>query len=154
MVGTGSEMNAGEVITNRERRMKVGHVFADENILPKFSITNPKYTLTLPHYQMVSGIYDIFNHICEQYFFGEDDNASDKISEGLMKFLIQSSHIANKNEKDYETRCNIMRTATWALKTLVAKAKSSDWMVYMLGRAVGTYTDTTHSMMLSAVSLS
>ena len=62
MVGTGSEMNAGAVITNHESRMKIGHVFADENIMPKFSILNPKYTLTLPHYQMVSGIYDIFNH--------------------------------------------------------------------------------------------
>ena len=37
--------------------------------------------MTLPKYQMVSGIYDIFNHICEQYFSGEDDNTSDYISE-------------------------------------------------------------------------
>ena len=49
--------------------------------MPKFAVLNPKYTLTLPHYQMVSGIYDIFNHICEQYFSGEDDNTSDYISE-------------------------------------------------------------------------
>ncbi len=30
MVGTGSEMNAGTVITNRETKLKIGHVFADE----------------------------------------------------------------------------------------------------------------------------
>ena len=153
MVGTGSEMNAGAVITNHESRMKIGHVFADENIMPKFSILNPKYTLTLPHYQMVSGIYDIFNHICEQYFSGEDDNTSDYISEGLMKSLIHSSRIANKNDQDYEARSNIMWTATWALNTLVAKAKSTDWMVHMLGQAVGAHTDATHGMTLSAVSL-
>lgn len=63
MVGTGSEMNAGAVITNEETKQKIGHVFADEKIMPRFSILNPMYTLTLPHYQMVSGIYDIFNHI-------------------------------------------------------------------------------------------
>lgn len=153
MVGTGSEMNAGAVITNHESKMKIGHVFADENIMPKFSILNPKYTLTLPHYQMVSGIYDIFNHICEQYFSGEDDNTSDYISEGLMKSLIHSSRIANKNDQDYEARSNIMWTATWALNTLVAKAKSTDWMVHMLGQAVGAHTDATHGMTLSAVSL-
>lgn len=153
MVGTGSEMNAGAVITNHESKMKIGHVFADENIMPKFSILNPKYTLTLPHYQMVSGIYDIFNHICEQYFSGEDDNTSDYISEGLMKSLLHASRIANKNGQDYEARSNIMWTATWALNTLVAKAKSTDWMVHMLGQAVGAHTDATHGMTLSAVSL-
>lgn len=153
MVGTGSEMNAGAVITNHDEKLKIGHVFADEKIMPKFSILNPKYTLTLPHYQMISGIYDIFNHICEQYFSGEDDNTSDYISEGLMKSVIHSSRIANKNPQDYEARSNIMWSATWALNTLVAKAKSTDWMVHMLGQSVGACTDATHGMTLAAVSL-
>lgn len=153
MVGTGSEMNAGSVITNHQQKLKVGHVFADEKIMPRFSILNPKYTLTLPHYQMVSGIYDIFNHICEQYFSGEDDNTSDYISEALMKSVVHSSRIANKDSQNYEARSNIMWTATWALNTLVAKGKSTDWMVHMLGQAVGAVTDATHGMTLSAVSL-
>ena len=153
MAGTGSEMNAGAVITNHEAKLKIGHVFADEKIMPKFSILNPKYTLTLPHYQMVSGIYDIFNHICEQYFSGDDDNTSDYISEGLMKSVIHSSRIANQNPEDYEARSNIMWTATWALNTLVAKAKSTDWMVHMLGQSVGACTDAAHGMTLAAVSL-
>lgn len=121
--------------------------------MPRFSILNPKYTLTLPHYQMVSGIYDIFNHICEQYFSGEDDNTSDYISEGLMRSVIHSSRIANKDPQNYEARSNLMWTATWALNTLVAKGKSTDWMVHMLGQAVGAHTDATHGMTLSAVSL-
>lgn len=153
MVGTGSEMNAGSVITNHKEKLKIGHVFADEKIMPRFSILNPRYTMTLPHYQMVAGIYDIFNHICEQYFSGEDDNTSDYISEGLMKSVIHSSRIANKNPEDYEARSNIMWTATWALNTLVAKGKSTDWMVHMLGQSVGACTDATHGMTLAAVSL-
>ena len=153
MSGTGSEMNAGAVITNHSQKLKIGHVFADENIMPKFSVLNPRYTMTLPKYQMAAGIYDIFNHICEQYFSGDDDNTSDYISEGLMKSLIHSSRIANENPHDYEARSNIMWTATWALNTLVAKGKSTDWMVHMLGQAVGAVTDATHGMTLSAVSL-
>lgn len=153
MVGTGSEMNAGSVITNHKEKLKIGHVFADEKIMPRFSILNPRYTMTLPHYQMVAGIYDIFNHICEQYFSGKDDNTSDYISEGLMKSVIHSSRIANKNPEDYEARSNIMWTATWALNTLVAKGKSTDWMVHMLGQSVGACTDATHGMTLAAVSL-
>ena len=153
MVGTGSEMNAGAVITNHKTKQKIGHVFADEKIMPRFSILNPKFTLTLPHYQMVAGIYDIFNHICEQYFSGEDDNTSDYISEGLMRSLLVSSRIANKDPQNYEGRSNIMWTATWALNTLVSRGKTTDWMVHMLGQSVGAYTDATHGMTLSAVSL-
>ncbi|MDO5586999.1 MAG: iron-containing alcohol dehydrogenase [Clostridia bacterium] len=153
MVGTGSEMNAGAVITNQETKQKIGHVFADEAIMPRFSILNPKFTFSLPYNQMVAGIYDIFNHICEQYFSGEDDSTSDYISEGLMRSIVHSSRIAIKNPQDYEARSNIMWTATWALNTLVAKGKSTDWMVHMLGQAVGGYTNATHGMTLSAVSL-
>lgn len=153
MVGTGSEMNAGAVITNQNTKQKTGHVFTDETVMPKFSILNPEYTMTLPHYQMVSGIYDIFNHICEQYFSGDDDNTSDYISEGLMRSLIHSSRAAIINPNDYEARSNIMWTATWALNTLVSRGKSTDWMVHMLGQAVSGYTNATHGMTLSAVSI-
>ena len=153
MVGTGSEMNAGAVITNQETKQKIGHVFADERIMPKFAILNPRYTLTLPRYQMVSGIYDIFNHICEQYFSGEDDNVSDYISEGLMRAVLHASRIANRDPQDYEARSNLMWTATWALNTLVSRGKSTDWMVHMIGQSVGAYTNATHGMTLAAVSL-
>lgn len=153
MVGTGSEMNAGAVITNQETKQKIGHVFADEKIIPRFAILNPRYTMTLPHRQMVAGIYDIFNHICEQYFSGTDDTTSDYISEGLMRSVLHASRIANKNPQDYEARSNLMWTATWALNTLIAKGKSTDWMVHMLGQSVGAYTNATHGMTLAAVSL-
>ncbi len=152
MVGTGSEMNGGSVITNYESKLKIGHVFR-ENVFPKFSILDPTYTFTLPKYQMVAGFYDILSHILEQYFSGEDDNTSDYIMEGLMKSLIHSSKIAVKNPTDYEARSNIMWIATWALNTLVAKGKATDWMVHMLGQSVGAYTNATHGMTLAAVSM-
>lgn len=152
MVGTGSEMNGGSVITNHEQKLKIGHVFGDD-VMPKFSILNPKYTYTVPKYQMVAGIYDIFNHICEQYFSGDDDNTSDYLAEALMKSVIHASRIAVKNPEDYEARSNLMWSATWALNTLIAKGKSTDWEVHMIGQAIGAYTDATHGMTLSAVSL-
>jgi len=152
MVGTGSEMNGGSVITNQAAKLKIGHVFR-ENVFPKFSILNPVYTFSLPQYQMVAGFFDIMSHILEQYFSGEDDNTSDYLMEGLLKSLIYSSRIAVKNPKDYEARSNIMWTSTWALNTLVGKGKSQDWMVHMIGQSIGAYTDATHGMTLSAVSM-
>ena len=46
-----------------------------------------------------------------------------------------------------------MWIATWALNTLIAKGKSTDWMVHMIGQSIGAYTDATHGMTLSAVSM-
>lgn len=152
MVGTGSEMNGGAVITNTDKKLKIGHVF-NEEVFPKFAILNPKYTYSLPHYQMVAGIFDIFSHIMEQYFSDFDDNTSDYIMEGLMNSLINSSLIANKDPLNYEARSNIMWIATWALNTLVAKGKTTDWKVHMIGQQVGAFTNATHGMTLSAVSI-
>ncbi len=152
MVGTGSEMNGGAVITNYSQKLKIGHVFG-ENVFPKFSILNPEFTFTLPEHQMVAGFFDIMSHILEQYFSGEDDNTSDYIMEGLMRSLIHSSLVAVENPTDYQARSNIMWTATWALNTLVAKGKTTDWEVHMLGQAVGAHTNATHGMTLAAVSL-
>ena len=152
MVGTGSEMNGGSVITNEEAKLKIGKVFGP-NVFPKFTILNPKYTFTVPRYQMVAGIFDIMSHIMEQYFSGDDDNTSDYLMEGLMRSLIHSSKIAVKNPTDYDARSNIMWTSTMALNTLVGKGKSQDWMVHMIGQAIGAVTNATHGMTLSAVSI-
>ena len=150
MVGTGSEMNGGSVITNHAQKLKIGKVFGEE-VFPKFAILNPEYTFTLPKYQMIAGFFDILCHIHEQYFSGTDDNTSDYVMEGLMHSLIHSANIAVEDPKNYEARSNIMWTATWALNTFVAMGKDTDWEVHMIGQAVGAYTDATHGMTLAAV---
>ena len=152
MVGTGSEMNGGSVITNHAQKLKIGHVFGEE-VFPKFSCLNPEFTYTLPKYQMVAGFYDIMSHILEQYFSGEDDNTSDYVMEGLLRSLIHSALVAVGDPENYEARSNLMWTATWALNTFVAKGKDTDWEVHMLGQALGALTDATHGMTLAAVSM-
>jgi alcohol dehydrogenase YqhD (iron-dependent ADH family) len=152
MVGTGSEMNGGSVISNHTQNLKLGKVF-DSRLMPKFTILNPKLTFTVPQYQMVAGIFDIMSHLLEQYCSNEDDNTSDYLNEGLMRSLIHSSRIAVKNPQDYEARSNIMWTATWALNTLLKQGKRQDWMVHMIGHAIGVVTNATHGMTLASVSI-
>lgn len=152
MVGTGSEMNGGSVITNEETKMKVGRVFG-AYAYPKFSILNPEYTYTVSTYQMLSGIFDIMSHLMEQYFSGEDDNVSDYIMEGLMKNLIVNTKKAISNQEDYEARSNIMWNSTVTLNTLVACSKSQDWWVHGIEHQLGAYTDCAHGMGLAAISI-
>lgn len=152
MAGTGSEMNGGSVITNHATKMKIGKVFG-ENVMPKFAVLNPRYTFSLPHKQLVAGIFDTMSHIMEQYFSGDDDSTSDYLAEGLMRSVIASSRVAVKEPENYEARSNLMWSSTWALNTLIGEGKSQDWMVHMIGHAIGAYTNATHGMTLSGVSV-
>lgn len=152
MTGTASEMNGGSVITNEEKMIKGGRVFPPE-VNPKFSILNPEYTFSVPKMQMVSGIFDIFSHLMEQYFSGDDDNTTDYVIEGVMKALIKNAKIAVKNPTDYEARSNIMWCATLGLNTVTGLSKEQDWEVHNIEHQIGAYTDCPHGIGLAIVSI-
>ena len=152
MTGTASEMNTGSVITNEEKKLKLGRVFPFPEMTPKFSILNPEFTFTVPHIQMVSGIADIFSHLMEQYFGGTDDCTSDYLLEGVMLSLIHVSRIAVKNPHDYEARSNIMWCATMGLNKILALSKQQDWEVHMIEHQLGAYTDCPHGIGLAIIS--
>lgn len=152
MVGTGSEMNGGSVITNEDVTVKEGRVFPPE-VYPKFSILNPEFTYSVPKLQMVSGIFDIMSHLCEQYFSGDDDNTTDYLIEAVMRSLIVASRAAIRNPEDYEARSNIMWCATVALNRITGLSKTQDWEVHGIEHQLGAYTDCPHGLGLSVISM-
>ena len=152
MTGTASEMNGGSVITNEDEKIKTGRVF-DASVYPKFSILNPEYTYSVPEKQMVSGIFDIFSHLMEQYFSGDDDNTTDYIIEGVIKSLIKSARAAKKDPRNYEARSNIMWCATLGLNTVTGVSKTQDWEVHMIEHQLGAYTDCPHGLGLAVISV-
>lgn len=152
MTGTASEMNGGSVITNEDEKIKTGRVF-DASVYPKFSILNPEYTYSVPERQMVSGIFDIFSHLMEQYFSGDDDNTTDYVIEGVIKSLIKSARAAKKDPRNYESRSNIMWCATLGLNTVTGVSKTQDWEVHMIEHQLGAYTDCPHGLGLAVISV-
>lgn len=153
MTGTASEMNGGSVITNEDKKLKLGRVFPLELASPKFSILNPEFTYSVPKYQMVSGIFDIFSHLMEQYFSGDDDCVSDYLLEGDMLALISAARKAIVNQEDYEARSNIMWCATMGLNKILALSKTQDWEVHMIEHQLGAYTDCAHGIGLAIISV-
>lgn len=152
MTGTASEANGGSVITNEAVSIKTGRVFPP-NVNPKFSILNPEFTYTVPKKQMVSGIFDIFSHLMEQYFSGNDENTTDYVIEGVMTSLINSAKVAVKNPNDYEARSNIMWCATLGLNTVTGLSKTQDWEVHNIEHQLGAYTDCPHGLGLAVISM-
>ena len=152
MTGTASEMNSGSVITNEELKIKAGHIFPMTESCPRFSILNPEFTYSVPRMQMVSGIFDIFSHLMEQYFGGDDECVSDYLLEGTMQALISASRKALKNPYDYEARSNIMWCATMGLNKILAVSKKQDWEVHQIEHQVGAYCDCPHGIGLAIIS--
>ena len=152
MAGTGSEMNAGSVITNEDLKIKMGRVFnADVN--PRFSILNPEYTFSVSKYQMLSGIFDMMSHLMEAYFAGDDNGTSSYIIEGLLRSIIDSTRVAVENQQDYEARSNLMLCSSLAMNPLAGLGKAQDWEVHMIEHQLGAYTDCAHGMGLAAISI-
>lgn len=152
MAGTGSEMNAGSVITNDDSKIKMGRVF-NSNVNPRFSILNPEFTFSVSKYQMLSGIFDMMSHLMEAYFAGDDNGTSSYIIEGLLRSIIDSTRIAVVNQEDYEARSNLMWCSSLAMNPLAGLGKAQDWEVHMIEHQLGAYTDCAHGMGLAAISI-
>ena len=101
---------------------------------------------------MISGIFDVFSHLMEQYFSGDDDCTSDYLLEGLMLSLISASRKAIVNQEDYEARSNIMWCATMGLNKILGLSKTQDWEVHMIEHQLGAYTDCAHGIGLAIIS--
>lgn len=152
MAGTGSEMNAGSVITNDDVKIKMGRVFPPA-ANPRFSILNPEFTFSVSTYQMVSGIFDMMSHLMEAYFAGDETGTSNYIIEGLLRSIIDSTRTAVKNPQDYEARSNLMWCSSLAMNPLAGLGKEQDWEVHMIEHQLGAYTDCAHGMGLAAISM-
>ena len=97
---TGSEFDAGGVITNEEENKK--WFFMCPAVAPKVSIIDPSVQVTLPWYQTVNGSVDAMAHIMEPYFVGGDNEVTQGIIESLLKSIVKLTNRLQKNQNDYE----------------------------------------------------
>ena len=88
--GTGSEMNAGAVVTHEEKRLKYGVFGAQAD----FAFLDPDYSLSVPFPQVISGAFDTLSHAMETYFGKPDENnLSDDINEAVMRSVIRNIRV-------------------------------------------------------------
>lgn len=145
---TGSEMDAGAVITNMETNQKYG--FGHPGFFPKFSILDPTYTYSVNKYQTASGIVDIMSHTFESYFSNvKGAYIQDKISEGILKTCIKYGPRALEKPDDYEARANLMWSSSLAINGLIGYGKDSVWSVHPLQHELSAYYDITHGVGLA-----
>lgn len=145
---TGSEMNAGAVISNHATQEK----FACYPCYPTFSILDPESTFTLPTYQIACGLTDTFVHVMEQYMTTPGQSMiMDRWAEGILTTLIEIAPKAISETKSYDIMANYMLTATMGLNGFISMGVKNDWATHMIGHELTALHGTTHAESLSLV---
>ena len=147
---TGSEMNSGSVITRKATHTKLA--FMSSHVFPQFSVLDPTKTYTLPTKQIANGIADAFVHTVEQYLtYPVQGLAQDRFAEGLLQTLIEIAPKALAEPEDYDTRANLMWTATLALNGLIGAGVPQDWATHMIGHELTALYGIDHARTLAIV---
>lgn len=146
--GTGSEMNAGAVITNEEKKIKAG-VFAAH---AEFAVLDPNYTLSVPFKQVISGAFDTLSHCMETYFGTPRETfISDEINESVMRNVIRNIRKLIKNPNDIEARSELMWDSSMAENGLLKIGKVTDFQAHQIEHQLGAYTDCNHGQGLAVI---
>ncbi|UOY90945.1 iron-containing alcohol dehydrogenase [Ectobacillus sp. JY-23] len=143
LAATGSEMNAGSVITNWETNEKYG--WGSPVTFPTFSILDPTYTFTVPRNQTIYGIVDIMSHVIEQYFH-QDTNTplQDRYCESLLQTVMEAAPKLLDNLESYEHRATILYAGTMALNGTLSMGVRGDWATHNIEHAVSAVYDIPH----------
>lgn len=145
---TGSEMDAGAVITNLETNEKLGTGHPD--MAPRFSILDPTFTYTVPANQTAAGTADIMSHIFEVYF-NDTEGAflQNRMAEALLKTCINYGRKAMDEPENYEARANLMWASSLAINGLLSYGKETKWSVHPMEHELSAFYDITHGVGLA-----
>ena len=146
--GTGSEMNAGAVITNEEKKIKAGIFGAQAD----FAFIDPSYTMSVPMRQVISGAFDTLSHAMETYFGKPDsNNLSDDINEAVMRSVIWNMRDLLVDSENYEARSELAWASSMAENGILKIGKITDFQAHQIEHQLGAYTDCNHGQGLAVI---
>ena len=150
MAATGSEYDAGGVISRTDTNDKIGYL--DEHLWPVCSFIDPTYTFTVPRLQTIAGVADAINHIMEQYFASPANDLSDGFCEAGFKTLMKNVHLVLKKPDDYEARANLFLACTYGCNGIYSLGIApSGWPMHAIEHALSAYYDITHGLGLAII---
>ncbi len=147
---TGSEYDAGAVISNSAAKEKRG--YDSELIRPAVSILDPTYTFSVPAYQTAAGSIDIMSHVLEQYFSPKTVFIADQLCEAVMRTVIKYAPEAIKKPDDYEARGQLMWASSIADNGLLCLGNQvGAFSCHAIEHELSAYYDITHGTGLAIV---
>lgn len=146
--GTGSEQNAGAVITYEEKNWK-GALWGTA---ASFAVLDPYYTKTLPMRQVISGAFDTLSHCLETYLgTPREPNLSDEMNESVMRSVIANIRRVKADPEDMQARSELMWASAMAENGVLKLGKVTDFQCHMIEHQLGAYTDCNHGCGLAVI---
>ncbi|MDH5465620.1 MAG: iron-containing alcohol dehydrogenase [Thiovulaceae bacterium] len=151
LAATGSEMNGNSVITNDATEQKFS--FTSSFSYPKISILNPELTFSVDPAYTAYGSVDAIAHVIEGYFTQSSGALiQDRLTENIIKSVIESTDIIMKKPDDYDARAQMMWSATMALNGMpVIGLKDVSFPNHMIEHALSAIYNIAHGAGLSIV---
>ena len=147
----GSEGSGNAVITKLDGMHKIS-IRTEYALRPKFALLNPELTFTLPPYQTAAGIVDMMAHILERYFSPtEGVEVTDRLSEGLLKAIIEEAPKVMAEPENYDARANIMWAGTLAHNGICGCGRTEDWASHRMEHELSAVYGVTHGAGLAVV---
>lgn len=149
LTATGSESNAGAVVTRKATHEK--RVFFVPPARPRFAILNPEVMSSLPDRQLENGVVDAFVHVCEQYItYPVGALVQDGYAEAVMKSLIT---LADTFEQRHEIswQQNMMWAANQALCGVIGLGVPVDWATHRMAVELTALYGIDHGRTLSII---
>lgn len=146
----GSEASQSAVITQERGMFKRGLV--SRYYRPMFSIINPELAYTLPRFHLYAGIADMMSHIFERYLTRTKDVIlTDRMSEAVLKSIIEAARIIKNNPENYEAMATIFWSGTIAHNGLLGVGREEDWSSHFLEHELSAFYDVSHGAGLAVV---
>ncbi len=145
-----SEMNNGAVMTREEGAQKFA--MSSPFIQPRTSILDPTVLYSLPPAYTAYSSVDIITHMLEGYFNNREPESplQDRLVEGLMKTVMESTETALKDPKHYNARANIMWSAVLGFNGLTTAGMGFvSFPAHMIEHSLSALYDIAHGAGLS-----
>ena len=150
LAATGSEMNAGAVISNAQTRIK--SFMQAECLFPRFAIVDPELTLTVPKDQTAYGVCDIITHVMEGYFNGVDGTPiQDRFAEGVIINAMEWGRKAVEDGSNLDARTQVQWASIVALNGWVNAGTRYTPPMHMIEHALSAHHNITHGAGLAIV---
>lgn len=150
LAATGSESNAGAVITNWETREKSG--MGGPGLYPLLAIEDPELTHTVPADYTADGVVDMFTHLYEPYLTGDNEvPVMDEVAEGLMRIAVRYAKRAVGDPEDEEARAQLLWNSTLALNGLAQAGRDGSMPVHGIEHTVSAHYDISHGRGLAII---
>lgn len=146
----GSEGSGNSVITKLDGKFKRG--VGSPLLRPVFSILNPETCFSLSNYQTACGIADMIAHVMERYFTNTKNvDITDRVSEGVLKTIINKGLEVINSENDYDSWANLMWSGTLAHNGICGVGRVEDWSSHALEHELSALYDVPHGAGLAVI---